>query len=84
MGKSCRDYIKGLSDYLDGEVEPELCAEIEKHIGQCENCRIMVDTLKQTVTLCRDGRSEKLPEALESKLTSLLRDRWNKKFSKKK
>ncbi|MFH1894051.1 MAG: zf-HC2 domain-containing protein [Candidatus Zixiibacteriota bacterium] len=84
MGKSCRDYINGLSDYVDGEVEPELCAEIEKHIGECQNCRIMIDSLKQTVTLCRDGRSERLPESLENKLSSLLKDRWNKKFPKEK
>ncbi len=83
MGKSCRDYIGGLNDYLDGHLEPELCAEIEKHIGECENCRLMVDTLRQTVTLCREGKPEKLPEALETKLSDLLKARWDKKFGKK-
>ncbi len=83
MGKSCRDYIGGLNDYLDGQLEPELCAEIEKHIGECENCRLMVDTLRQTVTLCREGKPEKLPEALETKLSDLLKARWDKKFGKR-
>mgnify|MGYP001584257542 CR=1 FL=1 len=83
MGKSCRDYIGGLNDYLDGQLEPELCAEIEKHIGECENCRLMVDTLRQTVTLCREGKPEKLPEALEAKLSDLLKARWDKKFGKR-
>jgi predicted anti-sigma-YlaC factor YlaD len=82
MGKKCAEYIGELSDYLDGEVSPELCEEIEKHIGQCENCRIMVDTLKQTVTLCREGRREKLPAELEGKLNNMLRDKWRKKFGK--
>src|SRR5690606_18711930 len=27
MAKKCEDYIGGLSDYLDGAVDPELCAE---------------------------------------------------------
>lgn len=82
MAKKCHDYISGLNDYLDGEIDPELCEEIEKHIGQCENCRIMVDTLKQTVTLCREGQPERLPEKLESKLNNMLKERWEKKFGK--
>ena len=82
MAKKCPDYIQNLSDYIDGGVDSELCAEIEAHIGECENCRIMVDSLKQTVTLCRDGKEEPLSATLDEKLTGLLRERWNKKFGK--
>ena len=82
MAKKCPDYIQSLNDYLDGGLDPELCTEIEAHIGECENCRIMVDSLKQTVTLCRDGQEEALPDVLDKKLTGLLRERWNKKFGR--
>ncbi len=82
MAKNCPDYINDLNDYLDGGVSTELCAEIQAHIGQCENCRIMVDTLKQTVKLCREGKEETLPPALEAKLSSLLKQRWDLKFGK--
>lgn len=82
MKRSCQDYISDLSDYIDGAADPGLCAEIEKHLGECENCRIMVDSLKQTVTLCRDGKPEALPEALEKRLNSLLKARWDKKFGR--
>ncbi len=81
MGKRCLDYIKELNDYIDGELDSAICAEIEKHIGECNNCRIMVDTLKQTVRLCREGKPENLPAELESRLNNLLKARWNKKFS---
>ena len=83
MAKECHEYIEGLSDYIDGDIDPELCAEIEKHLGECENCRVMVDTLRQTVKLCREGRQEKLPRELEGKLNNLLRRRWEEKFGKK-
>jgi anti-sigma factor RsiW len=79
----CPDYVKDLNDYLDGTLDKSLCAEIEKHVGQCDNCRIMVDTLRQTVKLCREGKPEPLPASLESRLNSLLRDRWEKKFGNK-
>ena len=78
----CEDYVSGLADYIDGQIEPELCQEIEEHIGKCNNCRIMVDSLKQTVMLCREGKREKLPEALEGKLNNLLKSHWEKKFGK--
>ncbi len=80
MAGQCSDYINNLNDYLDGEISPELCKELEKHIGQCKNCRIMVDSLKQTVTLCREGKREPLPKVLGDKLTNLLKEKWNKKF----
>jgi len=83
MSKNCPDYLTDLNDFLDGDLDSTLCAEFEEHIGQCDNCRIMVDTLRQTVALCRDGKPEPLPPELESKLTDILKARWNKKFGKR-
>ena len=83
MARKCPDYISDLNDYLDGSISPELCAEIETHLGECRNCRIMVDTLRQTVRLCREGQEEQLPPGLEGKLNTILRQRWEKKFGKK-
>lgn len=82
MAKKCPDYISELNDFLDGTLDPQTCEEISRHVGECRNCRIMVDTLKQTVTLCRDGIKEPLPAALESKLTGMLKQRWEKKFGR--
>jgi len=83
MAGKCPDYISDLNDYLDGGVSPELCAEIEAHIGECQSCRIMVDTLKQTVKLCREGKEESLPEILQTQLESLIKERWDRKFGRK-
>ena len=82
MAKKCHDYIDNLNDFLDGELDTALCEDIIKHIGQCKNCRIMVDSMKMTVTLCREGKQEQLPPELESKLNNLLKQKWDKKFGK--
>ena len=82
MAKKCQEYISDLNSYLDGELPDELCEQIEEHLGQCRNCRIVVDTMRQTVSLCRDGRVEALPAALEDKLNYVLKARWQKKFGK--
>lgn len=51
--ENCRDLLASLSDFLDGDLPPEFCAEIERHMTECENCRIVVDTLRKTVYLYR-------------------------------
>lgn len=63
-------YLEQLSEFVDGELAPELCAELEQHIAQCENCRIVVDTLRQTITLYRAlGADEpELPAEVEERL----------------
>lgn len=50
---NCRDLLGSLSDYVDGSLSAELCREIERHMADCENCQIVVDTLKKTVSLYR-------------------------------
>ncbi|MBU0984139.1 MAG: zf-HC2 domain-containing protein [candidate division Zixibacteria bacterium] len=82
MGKKCPEYVSELNDYLDGTLDEGLCSEIEKHLGTCANCRIMVDTMRMTVTLCRDGKPEPMPDALSARLNGLLKTRWEQKFGK--
>ena len=48
---TCESLLGSLSDYVDGELGAELCREIEKHIADCENCRIVVDTTRKTIDL---------------------------------
>jgi anti-sigma factor RsiW len=64
--------LGALSDYIDGELEAELCAEIEQHVATCVNCSIVVDTLKRTVTLYHDHGHEPLPEDVRQRLLAAL------------
>ena len=47
----CRHLLGSLSDYVDGALEDQICAEIESHLSDCEDCRVVVDTLHKTVSL---------------------------------
>jgi anti-sigma factor RsiW len=64
--------LGSLSEYIDGELEAELCAEIEQHVSECVNCRIVVDTLKRTVTLYHDHGHEPLPDEVKTRLLAAL------------
>ncbi len=48
---NCKHLLGSLSDYIDGELGSALCSEIEQHLQECENCRIVVDSLRKTVYL---------------------------------
>ncbi len=68
----CKDMLGNLSAYIDGELEAELCAEIEQHVAGCTNCSIVVDTLKRTVVLYHDHGHEPLPEDVKARLLAAL------------
>lgn len=48
---NCRNLLASLSDYIDGNLHDEVCSEIERHMAGCKNCRIVVDTLRKTISL---------------------------------
>jgi anti-sigma factor RsiW len=65
---NCHHLLGSLSDYLDGEISDALCAEIERHLANCNNCRVVVDTLRQTIQLYRALSDPDLPEAARERL----------------
>ena len=56
--KNCRHLLNSLSDFIDGSIEADLCAEIEHHLAECENCRIVVDSLNKTIYLYNTASQE--------------------------
>lgn len=73
----CREMLGSLSDYVDGELEARLCAHIEKHIAECGDCRVVVDTLRKTVMLYRAHGHESLPEDARERLYKVLHLEWS-------
>lgn len=49
--EDCQDLLGSLSEYVDGTLGEQLCKEIERHVAECEDCRIVIDTLEKTVSL---------------------------------
>jgi anti-sigma factor (TIGR02949 family) len=69
----CRELLGSLSEYIDGDLEQQLCAEIEQHLQGCENCRVVVDSLRKTVSLYQTTTSSTdVPEAVRERLYKCL------------
>jgi len=71
----CMDILEKISEYLDKELDPAICKEIENHVKDCEPCIAFVNTMKKTVELFNtQGRTEqKLPEQVSGKLLKFLK-----------
>lgn len=69
----CRRLLSSLSDYVDGELDDALCQAIEAHMAECENCRIVVNTLTRTVELYHTAPAPDLPQDVRLRLYKTLR-----------
>ena len=64
----CRALLSALSDYVDGSAPESICRQIERHLDDCPNCRVVVDTLGQTVKLYHELPQPDLPATLRERL----------------
>jgi predicted anti-sigma-YlaC factor YlaD len=68
MKLTCEDLVKHLSDYLDNELDEELSRAAQEHLGTCENCKVVLDTTKQTILLYKKNRIIELPSSRKNQL----------------
>lgn len=75
----CPDVVGLLSRHLEGEIGPDACAEMERHVAACSRCGGACDSLRRTLRLCESTPSPDVPEPLQASIRqgirSLLADR---------
>ena len=71
----CNRVLTHLNDYIDHKLSPDLCAELEAHLAECENCRVVFDTLNKTLYLVHQLREQppELPEEVEYRLFAVMK-----------
>jgi RNA polymerase sigma-70 factor (ECF subfamily) len=62
--EKCREVFSLLSDYLNLELPPDACQEMEAHISGCPPCVEFAESLRKTVELCRQYEPSEVPETL--------------------
>ncbi len=68
----CKDVVKELADYLDEALDPTLRMSIEEHLGNCKDCRVVVDTTKQTIDIFCNSEPAPLSEPTRERLHQAL------------
>ena len=72
----CEELLKMLNEYVDGTVDPAVCEEFERHMAGCNPCQVVVDNIRKTITLYKNGAPYAMPIRFREKLHQSLREKW--------
>ena len=68
MVLSCKEVWRAISDYIDGDLDPEMRRKIEAHLAQCRHCTALLDSTHNVIVLIADGRVFRLPAGFSERL----------------
>ena len=68
----CKEVIHELSEYLDGELDAALAEELQRHLQDCEDCGIVVDTTRKTIEMYCNMEPAPLPPDVRRRLQRAL------------
>lgn len=72
----CEELLGALNEYVDGDTRSALCQAIEEHLADCNPCRVVINNIRQTITLYRAGDVVPLPPGLHEKIRTIVQARW--------
>lgn len=78
--ENCKELFALLSDYLNLELPPDACKQIDSHLAGCPPCIEFVESLRKTVELCRHYQPTELPEPLGKHAREQLLEAYRKTF----
>ena len=77
---TCEELLKALNDYVDNETVQAVCREFADHLAGCNPCQIVVDNIRNTIRLYKDGALYPMPEAFSNRMQDALRAKWKEAF----
>jgi anti-sigma factor (TIGR02949 family) len=74
MRIDCKHVWEHISSYIDGEIEPELRQEINRHLAHCSICSATLDSTRNIVVLVADERVYEIPAGFSKRLHERLNE----------
>jgi predicted anti-sigma-YlaC factor YlaD len=69
---SCKTVIASLTNYLDGDIAPEMRKKIEKHLRLCHRCTAVYDSTRKMLVITGDERVFEIPAGYSERLHNFL------------
>lgn len=76
---NCSDFLKELTDYLDGVIDEGTKAELDEHLAWCHNCYVICNTTKKTIEIYRGSELYELPDDLRTRLHNAILQKCQQK-----
>jgi len=65
---TCKEFLQELTDYLDSTVDAELRLKLERHINECPNCFVILDTTQKTIKVYKGMQPQDIPQEVHVRL----------------
>ena len=72
---TCEDLWREISNYLDGEVGPELQLAVDGHLRKCKRCAAVFAGTRNMIELYGDERMQQVPSGFSRRLHQTLESR---------
>ena len=69
---TCSEFLKELTDYLDGVIDARTRSELEEHLTWCHDCYVVCNTTQMTIQIYKDQNLYELPDDLRGRLRSAI------------
>ena len=65
---TCKDFLNELCEFMDGTLDQELREKLQKHVSECPNCWVVLDTSQRTITIYKGLEAQTIPPDIHSRL----------------
>ena len=74
---TCKDFLNELGEFMDGTLDQEIREKLQKHVSECPNCWVVLDTSQRTIKIYKGLEPQTIPPDIHSRLMTAL----NKKMA---
>lgn len=75
---TCTEFLALLDDLIDDSVSAKTRAELQAHLGNCDHCKVTLDTTRKTIEIYRSHEIYDLPAGLRERLHAAIMARCKK------
>ena len=65
---NCKNVIREVSNYIDGDLDPHLLEDLKRHLEHCEDCTMIVDQTKKSIAILSGSKLFDLPDDVRARL----------------
>lgn len=69
---TCKDFLNELSEYLDDTLDPDVKATLHRHVSECPNCWVVLDTTQRTIRVYKGMEPQNIPTDIHTRLMTAL------------
>jgi len=78
---NCKGVIREISNYIDGDLDPAVTRELERHLDHCEDCRMVIDQTRKTIEIFCGAEPVPLAEDVRARLHAAFREKKSQNSS---